>query len=359
MSSASARWCVAAGLLLAAAPALPGQTPEEQAHIARLTRRYEERSAHLEQAIERAAPLVDSIRIGPLWILSDSVASARLRDAAATLDRMLRDELGGVTVIGSAAPKIIVRFAAPSISWGRLIAGDAQFVALPFGASTAQLARQLAHAVQTILGLRAGASFAAWGADLRLFADQQPLFEATNVELRTASVPGATECLEGRLDACARALNLPSSAGDLDAAADIRRFVTLRLSHRSAEPALAESYAACVHQEDDDACLRFLERAGVAEPALSARARGTLLITMRVLGGTDAFARFFADTGAAIVPRLEAGAGAPLDSLLGTWRTAVLAQHPPPPTLTATTQWLVFAWVVAFAAMATRSTRWR
>jgi len=359
VSSALLRGSAAAWLLVAAAARLAGQTPEEQAHLARLTRRYETMSAHLEQAIERAAPQLDSLRVGGVWILSDSVDAPRLREAAGALERMLRSQFGDAPLFGSSAPRIIVRFAGASAGWGPLVTGDVQFVNAPRGASTAQVTRQLAHGVETLLAVRAGASFAAWGADLRLFTDQEALFEATNVELRTASVPGAIECMEGRLDACAAALNLASSPTDLTAAAEIRRFIRLRLAHRGDEPALAESYAACVHGNDDDACLRFLEQAGVSEPAFSGRARGTLLLTMRAIGGDGAFARFFADTAAAVVPRLEAGAGVPLDSLLGAWRTAVLTERPPPPTLTAATQWLVLGWVVVLAAAATRSTRWR
>jgi hypothetical protein len=84
-----------------------------------------------------------------------------------------------------------------------------------------------------------------------------------------------------------------------------------------------------------------------------------VLLAARDVGGSDALPRFFADTGVAVVPRLEAAAGLPLDSLLGSWRASVLAHRPPATTTPLGTQWLAVVWVLGLAAVATRSTRWR
>jgi hypothetical protein len=181
------------------------------------------------------------------------------------------------------------------------------------------------------------------------------------VELLTANEPDAEGCRDGDLTACARALNLVPAGPERspEALAELRRFVERRVRQRGSEPDLAPAYAACVNGDDGAACLTFLERAGIEEPTLSTRAAGTLLLTARDVGGPAAIARFFADTGAAVVPRLEDACGVPIDSLLARWRVTILAHRPPPTTVSADGQWLVLLWVTVLVGLATRSTRWR
>jgi hypothetical protein len=353
---------VVAALTIVAAAALVGQTPDEQAKLDRLTRRYDDLTARLTNEAEVGVPRVDSVHVGGLWILSDSAESPVLLGAVESFRRLLMQQLGPAPLPLLAGARIAVRFGEPHPGWGHLVTGDTQFIGVQQRRRTSEwLTGQLAQAVSGLLAQRGGASMAAWRGDVRLFQDQGPLLEATHLELLTANAPGAEGCRDGSLEACARSLNLIARlpGQSVEANAELRRFVERRLRHRASEPALAPAYSACVDGGDAAACLAFLERAGVQEPTLSTRATGTLLVAIGDVGGPDALARFFADTGAAIVPRLEAAAGMPVDSLLARWRETILAHRPPPTAVPAGMQWFVLGWATVLVALATRSTRWR
>jgi hypothetical protein len=305
---------------------------------------------------------VDSVPVEGLWIVSDSIQSPVLRGALEPFRRALMDQLGTPPLPLLAGARIVVRFGEADPAWGHVLTGDAQFIGVQQRRRTSQwLAGQLTHAVNILLAERGGASLAAWRADIRLFQDPGPLLEATHLELLTASVPSAQGCHEGSLEACARSLGLIDHLPEpsAEASAELRRFVEQRLRDRAAAPRLAAMYAACVDARDGTACVSFLERAGVHQPTLSARATGTLLLTVGDVGGSSALARFFSDTGVAIVPRLEAAAGIPIDSLLARWREMILAHRPAPTAVPAAMQWFVLGWATALVALATRSTRWR
>jgi hypothetical protein len=351
-----------AGLVIAAAATLGAQTPEEHARVERLARRYAELAARASRKAEAGAPPVDSVRVGGLVLFTDSLASPVFEAAVWWLRQRLAAQLGDAALPLLAGGRIGVRFANAHPGWARLVSDETQLIAVQQRRRTAAWLRdQFSGAVDAILARRGGASFAAWRADVRLFQDPAPVREATYLELLTASAPGARGCYDGSLAACAHALHLhpgqPLPSGE--AAAELRRYIAQRLGERAAAPALASSYAACVERKDDAACLEFLEQAGVQPPTLSTRAAGTLLVTVSDLGGPEALARFFADTGAAVVPRLEAAAGMPLDSLLARWRGTILACRPAPTAVPAAMQWLVLGWTGVLVALAARSTRWR
>lgn len=361
----SSEWRAAAAvaaLTIAAAAALPGQTPDEQARLDRLTRRYEALDARLTEARTSGGPRVDSLRVAGLWVVSDSLDHPVLRSALDAFRPLAVNRLGDLPLPALADARIFVRFGAAHPVPARLLSADTQLITVQQRHRTPEwLADQLGGAVNRLLVLRGGASVAGWHPDLRLFQDPVPLLELTHLELLTANVPGAQGCYEGSMAACARSVNLTArlTEGSAEGTAELRRFVAQRLRHRATEPALAQSFAACVDGDNGAACLVFLERAGVHEPTLSSRAAGTLLIAVADLGGADALRRFFADTGLAIVPRLEAAAAMPLDSLLARWHAEVLARRPTPTSVPAGLQWLAVVWTAVLVALATRSTRWR
>ena len=361
----SSVWRVAvavAALTIAAAAALAGQTPDEQARLDRLARRYEILDARLTRAGGSGGPRVDSVQVAGVWILSDSLDHPVLRPALETFRRLLANRLGDLPLPVLADARIFVRFGPAHPALARLLSADTQLIAVQQRHRTREwLTDQLAGAVSSLLVLRGGASVTTWHPDLRLFQDPAPLLELTHLELLTANVPSARGCYEGSVAACARGLNLTVrlTEGSAEGTAELRRFVAQRLRHRATEPALAPSFAACVDGGDGAACLAFLDRAGVQEPTLTSRAAGTLLIAVADLGGAEALRRFFADTGLAIVPRLEAAAAMPLDSLLARWHAGVLANRPTPTSVPAGLQWFALVWTAVLVALATRSTRWR
>ena len=280
------------------------QTPDELARLARLEQRAAAFAARRDSAGGVALARHDTVQAGPLLVLTDSAGSRLLRDALAELRERLGAALGTDTIASLTRAVVVVRFGPPDAGWARLIAGDVEFIQVSSPAATVRRLRvRLVQALQQILVTRGGRSMTEWRPDLRLFEDPRPLFEATYVELLTSPLPGAQRCFAGDLAACRYVLGL----------------------------------------------------IGAEVPSASTRARGTVLLAARESAGVSAIARFFADTGAAIVPRLEAAAGTPLDSLLAAWRATILAHRPRSTGM----QWLAVVWVIGLTALATRSTRWR
>lgn len=349
-------------LLGAVSSGARAQTPEERGKLERLERRAAALAARRDQVDSLARVRHDTVRVGPIIVLTDSATSPLLRDALAGLRDLLADGQGTEAIPTLANALLVVRLGPPDRAWSRLIVGDAQFIQLSRHAPTAErLTAQLAHGVRQILVARGGRRLGVWRADLRPFEDPRPLLEATYIELRTSPLPGAQHCFAGDLDACAYVLRLAPDTGAarLDLVVGLPEFVERRFRWRANAPALARPFAACVGPQDAGACLEFLDLIGAEVPSASTRARGTVLLAARDLGGSEALLRFFADTGAAVVPRLEAAAGVPLDSLIGSWRATVLAHRPIAMTIPLFTQWVTIAWVLGLAAVATRSTRWR
>ncbi len=60
-----------------------------------------------------------------------------------------------------------------------------------------------------------------------------------------------------------------------------------------------------------------------------------------------------------VIERLEAAAGAPIDSVIAAWRARAVASKPAPTTLRRLPGWTAFAWIVILVTAASRSTRWR
>ena len=348
--------------LLGALTGARAQTPEERAQLEWLERRAAALAARRDRADSLAQVRHDTVRVGPVIVLTDSATSPMLRDALDRLRGLLATGLGTEAIPTLAGAVLVVRLGPPDPAWARLTVGDAQHVHLsPRVATVERLTAQLAHGVREILVGRGGRSMSAWRADFRPFEDPRPLFEAAYIELRTSPLPGAQRCFAGDLPACRYVLRLATDPGAarLDLAVGLPGFVERGYRWRATEPALARSFAECVGSRDGGACLDFLDLVGAEVPSASTRARGTVLLAARDLGGHDALLRFFADTSAAVVPRLEAAAGVPLDSLLGRWRATVLAHRPPATTIPRDTQWIAVVWVLGLATLATRSTRWR
>lgn len=351
------------GLLLLAPPASAlGQTPAERALLERLEQRAAMLGARRAQADSIAEVPHDTIRAGPLLVLTDSAGSPVLRDALARLRDVLAAGLGQQPIASLDDATIVVQFGPPSPGWQQLLGGDAQFVQMPRHDRTARhLGQQLAHAVGQVLAARGGHSLTAWRPDIRLFEDPAPWREATYIELATSSLPSVQACAANDLIACRYALQLADEAATPPPSltAGLPPFVEQRYHWRANEPALARSYAGCVARSEAEACVDFLDLIGVGLPSMSTRAVGTVLLTAQDLGGEGALARFFADTGAAIVPRLEAAAGVPLDSLLAYWRATIRGHQPLATAVPAGMQWAAVGWILALTVLATRSTRWR
>lgn len=194
--------------------------------------------------------------------------------------------------------------------------------------------------------------------------DSGPGHAAVYVELVTAPSRAARRCYSGDRVACSDALSL----GDMtDPAtrwygADERRaLAAMEYDSPFAGARRREQAAHACEQGSDSICLELLRALppGRLPPPLDYQARLTLLETAVRLGGPETFRRLLAIPAGLMGQRIAAAAGVSEDSLVGRWRTDVLAARPTPVSLPRRGAWVALAWIVVFGTCGLRSSRWR
>jgi hypothetical protein len=150
------------------------------------------------------------------------------------------------------------------------------------------------------------------------------------VRLATSPLPLARACFEGSLLACRSALAVVRNVDTIDAwlsPGTRRAFVRDHASsfHDS------DARRACIADRHDWACREILQYSVLLSPSTNAT-RQYLVRHAILRGGQDAFRRLVGAQSSDVGALLETTAGVPLDTLLGEWRTRILAQRTPPPT---------------------------
>lgn len=183
------------------------------------------------------------------------------------------------------------------------------------------------------------------------------------VQLVTAYSTAARRCYLGDITSCRVAFSLldsPDVALRWYATADERRAIVTRYLADMARGTTERAFRDCTGG-DDAACTELLQTQppeGLPQP-LTTNARVTLVDLVLRLGGRDAYHRLVADSTVAIPARLATAARLPLDSVLRTWRTEILAARPPQVVLTGARLPTALVWALIFAALALGSSRWR
>ena len=86
--------------------------------------------------------------------------------------------------------------------------------------------------------------------------------------------------------------------------------------------------------------------------------RGDIVLTALEIGGPNAWGRLRGAMGNEIGPMLEAGAGMPLDSLLGRWRSQLLSLRPAEAPVSVTRVLLGLTWTALLILGALGVSRW-
>lgn len=184
------------------------------------------------------------------------------------------------------------------------------------------------------------------------------------VQLVTAGSISARRCFEGNVTGCAMALQIPEDTEFFLTAFDAderRHAVAAARSRAMVDPAVLPTYTHCVDDRVDSACVTFLRALGQAQipRPLGFEARNLLVSTALAMGGSGAFERLTADSTAAVADRLARAANAPVERVVATWRSDVIAARPAPIRVSMREALLAIGWVGLFAVGAIRSTRWR
>lgn len=123
--------------------------------------------------------------------------------------------------------------------------------------------------------------------------------------------------------------------------------------------ATAPAWGLCVEQGDFDTCDRLLVQTWTDHAPLPGSVRESLLAFAIEQGGDGAWDRLTEDPSMPAGPALEYASAMPLDALVAGWRELVVSSRPRTFGDLLPRSGLTLMWIVFFAALAMRSTRWR
>jgi len=124
-------------------------------------------------------------------------------------------------------------------------------------------------------------------------------------------------------------------------------------------PEARQALESCVRLSTNDACNRFVDPGFSEWAPIPAYVRETVVTLAMELGGPGAWTRLVEDPAMSPEEALPYAAGVSLDELIGEWRNRVVASRPDVHAGLGGSSLLALLWVLIFAALATRSTRWR
>jgi hypothetical protein len=224
------------------------------------------------------------------------------------------------------------------------------------------LAATLHHAMTYAAFMAVDPAFFGWTGNV-IPGDSLRSWEWANQRLLLVSAASAVggRCYRGDRDACTVALLLsPASDPVLEwhdsttrrALVRAHAATARRMDARVEQQCLAGSDAACVM------LLRLLPPGTAREPAPVALRIGLLRHALH-LGGAGAIERLLAGRAENPGTRLEAAAGLPIDSLIGSWQARVRETRAPSEDLTIGITIMSLAWATGMGALSLRSSRWR
>jgi hypothetical protein len=227
---------------------------------------------------------------------------------------------------------------------------------------TANIVALLHHALTYAVFAMSDPGFFAWAGN-RIPDDTIRVSEWANHRLMLISSPTAVgrRCYGGDLPACRSALLLSADADpvmDWHDSTTRRRLVRTqgamarRLDAPAARQCQAGSDADCI------ALLRLFPSGTLKDPTGVALRFGLLRHALAI-GGQGSVQRLLAAPAADPTGRLEAAAGAPIDSVIRQWQARVRRTRAPSEDLTIGIAIMSLVWATGIGAMSLRSSRWR
>lgn len=330
-----------------------GQTAAE---VREQVRRLEVLHAAAEKSAARADSLwtasLDTIRDGVIAVLAARRVAPMAREAV-KLVRPLVD-----SSYGDAALEPIRRPGADGRGSAWLVLADST---LDVATATNRILRH----VEWTLFPPLGHAYHAWHGmaaipprSAQQFATEM---QAAYIELVTAPSPAARSCLLGDLARCRIALGLSPALDPVTEWYDAsgRRAVVGQLRQDNSIPGSRRLANQCVDAKSDAACqevLRGLGPTGMPRP-LATKTLETVVRHALHLGGRRAYRRFLASR-APMDVTLAATAGVPADSVLGSWRAALIAHRPLVVTTGRRAAWTAVFWGAVLAVLGLMSARW-
>jgi hypothetical protein len=363
---------VAAGILLFSSSSAAQESVEQaREKIARLERRAEELARKADSVTrverERWADSLARIEEGGFLILAPHDLAADVKESAGLAANLLAATFGdSIARLIQEEPFLVFpeRGLDTARTDLRYLEGLGTPVLAPATDRVRGLAVNLMGKVHQRVWNRLDPEIRNWlGAPIAPTLDPERVPGSSYLDLVTASAPPAIACFGGDLPGCIGALGLerPADPGLAWYAPEGRRELVGRLSQvlRVGE-AGRQRFDLCINAGRDDLCQDLLRQiAGTVPPPLTPATRETLLRMALRNGGPEALTRLLASPGEPMARRLSQAAATDLISLLGEWRTRVIAARPAPTVLHPREASMALVWVGLLLVLSLRSSRWR
>jgi hypothetical protein len=324
-------------------------------------------AGHARDTVRLRALPSDTVRVGPLIVLSDSAHVALARATAERLEPFL-DQRFGTFAHRLAGTPLVVReqLGKPDdddLVESGVIDSLGRLQALTLDADNSKdLARSWQYKIASVLTAALPTEIRSWlGAGLPPTAPDRSTWHQGRVGLALAGTLASRECAAGAIERCVQALGLTPVADPafalFDAPGRQRMIAGQRRALRDADSTAfdqcvgANQFAAC------DAIARSMPRE-LVPMALPWSVRVNVLEYALVNGGRGAFDRMIVTPGG-IRARLEAASGLTTDSLVSRWRVAVMDGPENAPSLDGETAISSLLWAALCGGLALRSSRWR
>lgn len=311
------------------------------------------RAAAQVRDVRRRVPSVDTFTVGPLRVLAPSderpVAESFYRDVwereyASFVDTSPNLERTVFTFQWAADPGLIP------------VDGPVRRVEMLQWRPASSVRHGVVMAIAMALGDDLPPSIRRWAAtEMR----DRPEAALTTFRQMTLTPSRANrQCLAGKVESCWTSLGLDLDATPLDEWYDPgeRRALVARFGPRRRETA---TWRACVEDRSTEACDLYLTQRFMPVPISSPAARATVVWIALHAGGEGAWDRLRADPSAAPADLLRQASGLSSRELAMRWRAWMMDAAPRTRAVLDPSLLITFLWIVAFAALATRSTRWR
>ena len=360
LTALALRAVVAGALLPADADAQ--SIPELRQRVAELERTHALADAHAD-GLERAlAPKVQTvtIAIGYVTLVAVGPDAPFIREAAAEAERLLADDLGpdgdvleGVAILLTLSEngRATVGPASRARSTGGQVAHD-----------PVALAALLVEGTYQALDLEYDRTIRDWLVARTPNGNTEYTHQRSAYrDLAASPFAAARACLGGDIGECRRALGLIETTDGLVTWYAPADRVLMAQGHSPPSPRFyprrSSIYDGCVERQEDASCRDFLASSHI-EPPLPPSMRETLVLEALRTGGEGAYGRLRRASGS-VEDRLSAAAGVSGDSLITTWRAALIGAAGQPTSTTVPIGLTAVFWALMFAAFGLRSTRWR
>jgi hypothetical protein len=319
-------------------------------------RHWQAEEARRQRRIEESDFTVDTLMVGPFQVAAEPHHTGLAREILEDTWKAWRPLMEGSEAL--LTPYLFV----VHYSWERrrpVMAGDSiRWIRESRRSPKARLRRSAIIQVRVVLGYSLPEEATNWVGSMPTPGGQSLTWAAR--DLISTPALASRECYRGDLAWCWEAVGI---ADTVDARSrwytpEERRLLVQRRRRPRSGARESALWDGCVEGGLQEACDEFLRRYRLQVP-LSQGTRATLLAHALELGGPGSFERFRATAPVSMRDALVNAAGVHPDTLMATWRMEVLRARPNSWAGLVRSPFSILGWLLLFAALATRSTRWR